>query len=114
MTKIQKALGELIYNMTWKEEWFTQDISEKEMQQLAKLAKIMQNKYEHSSKQKSSLLAKFQASNYEYIREIDRERDDSRCTVKTKDGKTLLYAKFDETYKINPTDAKQYVNQYQT
>ena len=99
--------------MTWKEEWFTQDISEKEMEQLAKLAKIMQNKFDHSE-QKSTLLGKFRSSNYEYIREIDRERDDSRYMTRTKDGKTLLYAKFDETYKINPTDAKQYVNQYQT
>ena len=36
--------------MTWKEEWFTQDISEKEMEQLAKLAKIMQNKFTIQSK----------------------------------------------------------------
>jgi len=112
MTNIQKALGELIYNMTWNQSWFEEEIGEEEMQQLAKLAKIMQNNYEHSSKLKSSLLANFQASNYDYIKEIDLQRKKSKHVAKTKNGQPILYARFDDDYKINPTDAAQYVNQY--
>lgn len=112
MTKVQNALNEIIYKMTWNQEWFQQEIGEEEMQQLAKLAKIMQNKYDHSSKQKPSLLAKFQASNYEYVRDLDIERDESRYTAKTKNGQPILYARFDDSYKINPTDATNYINQY--
>ena len=113
MSKIQSALEELVHNMTWKEEWFTENISEKELKELAKLAKIMQNKFDHSE-QKSTLLGKFRSSNYDYIKEIEKERDASRYRAKTKNGQTILYARFDENYELNPTDATQYVNQYKS
>jgi len=112
MTNIHKSLKELNDNLTWKQEYFQEEIGEEEMQELYKLAKILQNKYDHSSKQKSSLLAQFQASNYEYVKEIDKERDNSVQVTRTKNGKTILYARFDNDYKINPTDAKNYINQY--
>lgn len=114
MTKLQNALNEIVYKMSWNQDWFLEEIGEDEMQQLAKLAKIMQNKYEHSSKQKSSLLDKFQASNYEYIKKIDKERYSSKHITKTKNGQPILYATFDQDYKINPTDASKYVDQYKT
>lgn len=112
-TKIQKALKELVDNMTWKQEWFSEDISEKEMKEVAKLVKIMQNKFDHS-RQKNTLVGRFRAKNYQYIKEIDTERENSRYIAKTKNGQTILYARFDEGYQLNPTNPSEYINQYKS
>ena len=36
----------------------------------------------------------------------------NKQTVRIKNRVPFLYAKFDELYRINPTNTKQYVNQY--
>jgi hypothetical protein len=59
------------------------------------------------------LLGQFKSSNYEYIKEIDTQRKNSKYVAKTKNGQTILYASFDEDYKINPTNALDYINQYE-
>lgn len=110
MTNIHKSLKELTYDLTWNQNFIQEEIGEEEMQELAKLAKMLQNKYEHSSKQKNSLLAQFQASNYEYVREIETERNNSRLVAKTKNGQPIMYARFEEDYYLNPTNTSEYVS----
>jgi len=100
-TKLQNALEDIIYNMTWNEKWFLENVSEKEMRQLAKLAKIMQNRFDHSE-QKNSLLNQFMAMNYDFVKEIDQERLAS---------KNMIFA---EEHKLNPTNPSDYLNQYKT
>lgn len=100
-TKLQNALEDIIYNMTWNEKWFLENVTEDEMRQLAKLAKIMQNRFDHSE-QKSSLLGQFKAFNYDYIKEIDQERLASKNII------------FNEEHKLSPTNTSDYLNQYKT
>ena len=113
MTKVSQSLHTLIHNLTWEKEWFEEDISEKELNQLAKLSELIQNKY-NQSLEKKTLLGNFKSSNYEYLKQIDAQREESKYIARTKDGKTLLYARFDDSYRINPTNALDYVDQYKT
>lgn len=49
-----------------------------------------------------------------FVKKINWELTSSKKkqTVRIKGRVPFLYAKFDELYRINPTNTKQYVNQY--
>jgi len=111
MTKLSEALHKIIHNLSWEEEWFQEEVTEKELKQVAKIAKMVQRMYE-AGKDKETMLAKFIKSNHQYINSLDRERKESQYVAKTKNGKPILYARFEKDYKINPTKASDYLNQY--
>lgn len=114
MTNILKSLKNLVYDLTWNKEYIQEEISGLELKQLEKLSKILQNKYEHSSKDKNAYFEDFKSQHIPYVKDIDEERKGSQYIAKTKTGQPILYARFPDDYKIEPTDARQYVNQYQT